>query len=96
VIGFTHGRSLFRVSGAPVTALLEKVCSLDWSDTITPDGAVVSASVALVTCDIIRSDTEGEPSYLLVCDRSYGQYLFDSLIDAGGEFGITAVIGRLR
>lgn len=27
-------------------------------------------------------------SYLLHCERSYGQYLFDALLDAGAEFGI--------
>ena len=87
VIDHTHSRALFRLSGQPVTSALEKVCSLDWSDEMTPHGAVVSASVAKVSCDIIRNDTDSEPSYLLACDRSYGQYLFDALIDACHEFG---------
>ena len=68
--------------------MLEKVCSLDWSDPMTPDGAVASASVAKVTCDIARNDVDGTPSYLVFCDRSFGQYLFDALIDAGNEFGL--------
>lgn len=89
VIAFTHGRSLFRVTGELVASMLEKVCGLDWSDTMTPNGAVVTASVALTTCDIIRDDLDDVPSYLLMCDRSFGQYLFDALIDAGTEFGIT-------
>lgn len=89
VIPFTHGRSLFRVTGEPATSMLEKVCGIDWSDNMTPDGAVVSASVALAGCDIIRNDQAGQRSYLLMCDRSFGQYLFDALIDAGSEFGIS-------
>ncbi len=88
IIPFTHGRSLFRLSGDDTPGLLEKVCGLDWSDNMTPDGAVVTASVALVTCDIIRTDQDGQRSYLVMCDRSFGQYLFDALIDAGTEFGI--------
>lgn len=87
VIPFTHGRSIFRVTGKPVTSMLEKVCGLDWSDDITPNGAVVTASVALTTCDIIRDDVNGLPSYLLQCDRSFGQYLFDALVDSSNEFG---------
>ena len=87
IIGFTHGRSLFRITGE-ASSLLEKVCGIDWLDSMTPDGAVVSASVALVTCDIIRNDGD-ESSYLLMCDRSFGQYLFDALVDAGTEFGIS-------
>ena len=30
----------------------------------------------------------GHPSYLLHCERSSGQYLFDALLRAGAEFGI--------
>lgn len=91
VIPFTHGRSLFRITGDPATSMLEKVCGIDWSDAMTPDGSVVTASVALTTCDIIRNDQDGTRSYLLMCDRSFGQYLFDALYDAGGEFGINVI-----
>ncbi len=89
-LDWTHGRAMFRVTGASAPRMLEKVCGLDWSDHMTPDGAVVSASVALVTCDIARNDRDGVRSYLIFCDRSFGQYLFDALIDAGNEFGLSA------
>ncbi len=88
-LDWTHGRALFRVTGADAPRMLEKVCSLDWSDAMTPDGAVTSASVAKVTCDIARNDVDAKPSYLIFCDRSFGQYLFDALIDAGDEFGLS-------
>lgn len=87
-LDWTHGRALFRITGNEATRMLEKVCSLDWSDPMTPDGAVASASVAKVTCDLARRDVDGTPSYLVFCDRSLGQYLFDALIDAGDEFGL--------
>jgi len=88
VIPFSHGRALFRITGDDSARMLEKVCGIDWSDSMTPDGAVVSASVALTTCDIIRNDGDGARSYLLMMDRSFAQYLFDALLDAGEEFGI--------
>ncbi len=91
VIDHTHARALFRLTGVASASLLEKVCSLDWTDAMTPDGAVVSASIAKVGCDIARHDVDGEPSYLIACDRSFGQYLFDALLDAGDEFGIGVV-----
>ena len=87
-LDWTHSRALFLVTGADAPRMLEKVCSLDWSDAMTPDGAVASASVAKVTCDIARCDGDGTPSYMIFCDRSFGQYLFDALIDAGEEFGL--------
>ena len=55
---------------------------------MSPDGAATSASVAKITCDVIRADIDDDPSYLIACDRSYGQYLFDALLDAGAEFDI--------
>ena len=87
-LDWTHGRALFRVTGHDAPRMLEKVCGLDWSDPMTPDGAVASASVAKATCDIARNDRDGIRSYLIFCDRSFGQYLFDALIDAGNEFGL--------
>ncbi len=87
-LDWTHGRALFRVTGDSAPRMLEKVCSLDWSDPMTPNGAVASASLAKVTCDIARNDIDGTPSYLVFCDRSFGQYLFDALIDAGDESGL--------
>lgn len=90
----THSRALFRLTGAAAASVLEKLCSLDWSDPMTPDGAAVSGSVALVTCDIVRNDAGGVLSYLISCDRSYGQYLFDVILDAGQEFGIAPVRDR--
>jgi hypothetical protein len=32
--------------------------------------------------------TGSSPSYLLHCERSSGQYLFDALLRAGADFGI--------
>ena len=88
-LDWTHSRAMFRVTGADATRMLEKVCGIDWSDHMTPDGAVLSASVALTTCDLARNDVDGTPSYPIFCDRSFGQYLFDALIDAGNEFALT-------
>ena len=91
VIDHTHSRALFRLTGDEAASVLEKLCSLDWNDHMTPDGAAVSASVAKVTCDIVRNDLDGVRSYLISCDRSYGQYLFDAILDARHEFGAGAL-----
>jgi heterotetrameric sarcosine oxidase gamma subunit len=84
----THGRALIRVKGSSATAVLARLCGIDWSDDITPDGAALRSSVAAVATDIIRDDQDGVRSYLLHCERSSGQYLFDALLDAGVEFSI--------
>jgi heterotetrameric sarcosine oxidase gamma subunit len=85
-VDITHSRLMLRITGTMATKALEKVCSIDFSDSMTPNGACVGASVAKVGCDIIRDDIDAIPSYLILCDRSFGQYLFDALIDAKSEF----------
>ncbi len=88
VFDVTHGRALMRITGAKTLDLLAKVCGIDLSEEVTPDGAAFRSSVAKLVTDVVRDDRDGERSYLLHCERSSGQYLFDALIDAGDEFGI--------
>ena len=88
VFDATHGLALLRITGARAPDLLAKVCAIDFSEAVTPDGAAFRSSVAKLVTDIVRDDRAGEISYLLHCERSSGQYLFDILIDAGDEFGI--------
>jgi sarcosine oxidase, subunit alpha len=88
VFDATHGRALMRITGARAADLLAKVCGVDFSEEITPDGAAFRSSVAKLVTDVVRDDRGTERSYLLHCERSSGQYLFDALIDAGDEFGI--------
>lgn len=87
-IDVTHGRALIRISGAQSPDLLSKACGIDLSEAATPNGAAFRSSVAKVVTDVVRDDEDEIRSYLLYCERSYGQYLFDALLDAGHEFGI--------
>jgi heterotetrameric sarcosine oxidase gamma subunit len=88
VFDATHGRALVRLTGEQAPDMLAKVCGIDFSDEVTPDGAAFRSSVAKLVTDVVRDDLDGERSYLLHCERSSGQYLFDALLDAGDEFGI--------
>jgi len=84
----THGRALVRVTGARAPDLLAKVCAIDFAEAVTPNGAAFRSSLAKLVTDVVRDDRGESRSYLLHCERSSGQYLFDALIDAGDEFGI--------
>jgi heterotetrameric sarcosine oxidase gamma subunit len=88
VFDATHARALVRITGARTPDLLAKVCAIDLADGVTPNGAAFRSSVAKLVTDVVRDDSGGSRSYLLHCERSSGQYLFDALIDAGHEFGI--------
>jgi heterotetrameric sarcosine oxidase gamma subunit len=87
-VDLTHGRALMRLSGSSAASVLAKVCGIDLSDDVTPDGAAFRTSVAALATDVIRDDLGGTRSYLLHCERSSGQYLFDALLRAGAEFAI--------
>jgi len=84
----THGRALMRLKGSSGPELLAKICGADFSDDMVPDGAALRSSVAAVATDIIRDDRDGVRSYLLHCERSSGQYLYEALLDAGTTFDI--------
>ncbi len=88
VTDLTHGRALVRLTGERVTDLLARLCPADLHDDMAPDGTAFRTSVAGLATDLIRDDQAGSPSYLLHCERSSGQYLFDALVAAGESFGI--------
>jgi heterotetrameric sarcosine oxidase gamma subunit len=90
VLDVTHGRALMRLTGQDAPALLAKVCAIDLADHRTPDGTAFRSSLAKVITDVVRDDQDAARSYLLHCERSYGQYLFGALLDAGAEFGAEA------
>jgi heterotetrameric sarcosine oxidase gamma subunit len=91
-VDLTHGRALVRLTGPDARRVLARLCGVDLGDDITPDGAALRTSVAALATDVIRDDAAGDsnsgPSYLLHCERSSGQYLFDALLSAGADFGI--------
>ena len=88
VIDLTHGRALVRVTGEAAPDLLALLCGVDLDGDMTPDGAAFRSGLAGIATDVIRDDRDGTRSYLLHCERSSGQYLFDSLASAGESLGI--------
>jgi heterotetrameric sarcosine oxidase gamma subunit len=91
VLDVTHGGALMRLTGGDAPSVLAKLCAINLSETATPDLAAFRSSVAKTVTEVVRDDVRGRPSYLLHCDRSVGQYLFDCVLDAGREFGIDVV-----
>ena len=87
-VDLTHGRALMRLTGSPAASVLARICGIDLSDDITPDGAAFRTSVAALATDIVRDDVSGTRSYLLHCERSSGDYLFRALLRAGADVGI--------
>jgi heterotetrameric sarcosine oxidase gamma subunit len=88
VIDLTHGLALIRVTGGRSTDLLARECAVDFTGPAFPHGTACRTAVAGLACDVVRDDRDGTSSYLLGCERSVGQYLFDALLDSGAHLGV--------
>jgi hypothetical protein len=98
LIDYSHALVLLRLTGEHSARLLAKLCAINFSPAAFPHGRAVRSSAARVPCTIVRDDLAGshDPSastpsplilsYLLMAERQAGQYLFDSLMDAGSEY----------
>lgn len=87
-IDLTHVRAVIRISGSDAVWLLAKVCALDFDARMFPPGAAARTSVAKTVTEVVRDDVSGEPSYLLVTSRSFGEYLYHVLVDQAQEFEV--------
>jgi heterotetrameric sarcosine oxidase gamma subunit len=99
IVEVTHARALIRIVGTDSAKVMSKLCGIDFSGKTSPDNTALRTSMAGLVVEIVRNDlanrslgTAGSDttalSYLMLCERSAGQYLFDILLDAGKEFGM--------
>jgi sarcosine oxidase subunit alpha len=67
-------------------ALLRKLTALDLSPSRFPDLTCAQGEVAKIHALVVRADIGSEPTYEIYCGREFGEYLWDTLKDAGQEF----------
>src|SRR5438093_3351790 len=68
--------------------LLCKLTALDLSPRQFADLTCAQGSVAKVHAFVVRADIGSELAYEVYCGREFGEYLWDTLRDAGQEFGV--------
>ncbi len=99
IVDVTHARALMRIVGMNSAKVMSKLCGIDFGDKASPDNTALCTSMAGLVVEIVRSDLANRSrgatgsevmfrSYLMLCERSAGQYLFNILLDAGEEFGM--------
>ena len=99
----THGYAMLRIVGGESASVLAKLCAVDLRAGRLSNGSVIRTSIARVAATVIRHDVQGNQaehsdgtvttqqsqlSYLTLCDRTAGQYMFDVISDAGSEYSI--------
>ncbi len=93
VTDITHGRVEIRVIGPDSQALLSKLCGLDFHSSAFPNETAKQSSLAKTTQLIIRRDIGGLPTFSIIGTQSLGPYVWDTMMEAGQEFGVVP-IGR--
>lgn len=88
VVDLTHGTALMRLTGDRSAELLARETAVDLADRACPDGAALRTALAGLAVDVVRDDQAGVRSYLVGCERSSGQYLFDCLLESGADLGV--------
>jgi heterotetrameric sarcosine oxidase gamma subunit len=92
-VDLTDVRAMFRLTGERAADLINRICGLDLTDGMFPDGAAARTLLAGVATEIVRDDQGDDPSYLILPSRSFGVYLRDVIEDAGAEFGLESAEG---
>lgn len=88
----THGKAILKVAGPAAAEALSKICGLDFHDSVFPTMQVKQTSAAKIKTLIARCDEDNIRTYYLHIERSLGQYFFETVWDAGQEFGIVSII----
>lgn len=96
VTDVTAGRSQIRVTGSACRELLPKLCALDFGESAFRDGCAKTSSLARTTQLILRSDRGGILSFLILGGRSLAAYVWDTMVQAGREWGVTPVVSGER
>ncbi len=87
----TNGRFQFQLIGKDSALLLGRLCGLDFHNAMFPHMAAQQSSVAKVRQTILRHDIGGLPTYRLIGAGSFGQYVWETVMEAGGNLGIQAM-----
>ena len=84
----TSALSAFALVGPKAGGVLAKLTSLDLRPQAFPDGAAAQTAVATVHAIMTRQDWGRLPAYRLLLDRSYAEYAWEAIRQAGESLGL--------
>ena len=100
VVDITSALCGVSIIGPASTQLLSRITDLDISHRAMPDLTCAQARFAEVQGLLLRGDIQNIPAYQLYAGREFGEYLWETLIDAAAETGGgpvgTEALARLR
>jgi hypothetical protein len=79
------------IGGGELSALMEKVCALDFGAAGTKTPHLFQAPVLHVASQVVLfGESNGRRAILIACARSFGQSVLEGLMHAGAQFGLHA------
>ena len=88
-VDITSARTAICVAGPAAQGTLAAVTEIDTSPHSFPDMSCAQGSISQVHATLIRHDLGDLPCYHVYVDRAYGEYLWETLTEAGGRYDIT-------
>lgn len=88
-IDITSLLAAISIIGPHSSLLLSSVTELDLSPFNFKNGRCAQTQIAEVHCTLVRLDTANLPAYSLYFGREYGDYMWESLFEAGHNISIT-------
>ena len=82
----SHSRAILALSGPNARALLAKGCSLDFHPRVFGPGRCAQSSLA--KCQMLIHQVGEAPAFEIHVHRSFAQYAWTWIEDAGQEFGV--------
>ena len=100
VVDVTSALAAVRIAGPRAPDLLAALTEMNAAPHAFVDGSCAQSSFAEIHGTMTRLDAAGLPAYTLLFGREYGDYMWESIMEAGERydlvpFGIEA-LGRLR
>ena len=85
----SHARTILTLSGPEARAVLAKGCPLDFHPNVFEPGHCAQSRLA--KCQVLIHQTDAAPTFEIHVNRSFAQYAWTWLEDAGKEFGVVIV-----
>ena len=86
VTDVSHSRAILALSGPDAHAVLAKGCPLDFHPRVFAPGRCAQSRLA--KCQVLVHRTSAAPAFEIYVHRSFAQYAWTWLEDAGREFGV--------
>ena len=84
----TSGYAALLLAGPRSPVVLRKVVDLDVSGGALPNLTCIQTGVHHIYSILMRRDIQSLRAYIILVNREYGEWLWETIIEAGAEFGI--------